>query len=401
ASAGFLGNLLQRPIGLRSHHTLPVEIGRLQANRVHHHFVLLSTIEHGAESRLAVRIVAVREHEHDFSTIDRLQHLDALIDCVPEARRVAVLQIAQRGDQVVAVVGELAAELDPVAERAHLPFVLRQHPQQELFGGRAQEIEAARHAGAVMQHHHDGKRLGFVLEERDLLWLSVIEDGELVLLEIRDEASLGVEHGSRHRHDLGRRLEGRRLLLCRHYQGGRDEHRNRRKGPHEISLSDLRAPRRRRRPGYHSRMRTVCLAAGLLVSLACSSQAQQQGGQEAAARIGDRTVTVRELDDRWKKEDPAAKAQADQTVYDGRRSALDAIIADALVADAAKAKGVTTEKFVQDEVAKRLKPVGDTDVRNFYVQNSERMQGRSFEQMSGAIQRYLEEQHQNDAKQAL
>src|SRR6185503_8433324 len=89
------------------------------------------------------------------------------------------------------------------------------------------------------------------------------------------------------------------------------------------------------------------------------------------------------------------------TVYDGRRSALDAIIADALVADAAKAKGVTTEKFVQDEVAKRLKPVGDTDVRNFYVQNSERMQGRTFEQMSAAIQQYLEQQHQNDAKQAL
>jgi len=153
--------------------------------------------------------------------------------------------------------------------------------------------------------------------------------------------------------------------------------------------------------GIISRMRTACLAAGLLISLACSSQAQQQGGQEAAARIGDRTVTVRELDDRWKKEDPAAKAQADQAVYDGRRAALDAIIADALIGDAAKAKGVATEKFVQDEVTKRLKPVTDTDVRNFYVQNSERMQGRTFEQMSAAIQQYLEEQHQTEAKQTL
>jgi protein-disulfide isomerase len=148
-------------------------------------------------------------------------------------------------------------------------------------------------------------------------------------------------------------------------------------------------------------MRTACLAAGLLISLACSSQAQQQGGQEAAARIGDRTVTVRELDDRWKLEDPAAKAQADQTVYDGRRTALDAIIADALIDQAAKAKGVAKEKFVQDEVTKRLKPVNDTDVRNFYVQNSERMQGRTFEQMAGAIQQYLEQQNQNGAKQAL
>ena len=148
-----------------------------------------------------------------------------------------------------------------------------------------------------------------------------------------------------------------------------------------------------------SRMRTAFIAAGLLISLACSSQAQQQAGQDAAARIGDRTVTVRELDDRWKQEDPAAKAQADQAIYDGRKAALDAIIADSLIAQAAKAKGVTSEAFVKDEVAKRVKPVDDTDVRSFYVQNSERMQGRSFEQMSAAIQQYLEQQHQTEAKQ--
>ena len=92
-------------------------------------------------------------------------------------------------------------------------------------------------------------------------------------------------------------------------------------------------------------MRTACIAAGLLVSLACSSQAQQQGAQDAAARIGDRTVTVRELDDRWKQEDPAAKAQADQAIYDGRKAALDAIIADALIDQAAKAKGIKQAAF--------------------------------------------------------
>ena len=60
-----------------------------------------------------------------------------------------------------------------------------------------------------------------------------------------------------------------------------------------------------------------------------------------------------------------------------------------LVAQAAKAKGVTPEAFVQAEIGKRAKPVTDTDVRNLYVQNSERMQGRSFEQMNTAIQQFL------------
>jgi protein-disulfide isomerase len=146
-------------------------------------------------------------------------------------------------------------------------------------------------------------------------------------------------------------------------------------------------------------MRTAFLAVLLLISLACSSQAQQSG--DAAARVGERTITVKELDDRWQKEEPAQKAQAEQAIYDGRKSALDAIIADMLVDQAAKAKGQTADAFVQAEVGKRKKPVSDTDVRNFFVQNSERMQGRTFEQMSGAIQRYLDDQAQNDAKESL
>jgi len=161
----------------------------------------------------------------------------------------------------------------------------------------------------------------------------------------------------------------------------------------------------RQRPEYDFRMRTAFTAVGLLVTLACSSQAQQnaaaQAAQDVAARVGDRAITMREIDDRWKQEDPGQKAQAEQALFDGRKAALDAIIADMLVADAAKAKNLTTEAFVNAEMGKRIKPVTDADVRTFYVQNSERMQGRSFEQMSPAIQQYLEEQQQTAAKQAL
>ena len=46
-------------------------------------------------------------------------------------------------------------------------------------------------------------------------------------------------------------------------------------------------------------------------------------------------------------------------------------------------------------------PVTDADVRTFYVQNSERMQGRTFEQMSPAIQQYLSQQEEDNAKRAL
>jgi protein-disulfide isomerase len=152
-------------------------------------------------------------------------------------------------------------------------------------------------------------------------------------------------------------------------------------------------------------MRIAFIAVGLVISLACSSQAQQSGapqaGQDPAARVGDRTITLRELDDRWKLEDPGQKAQAEQALYDGRKAALDAIIADMLVAEAAKAKNVTPDAFAKAEVGKRIKPVTDADVRTFYVQNSERMQGRAFEQMSSAIRQFLEEQQQTTARQNL
>src|SRR5258705_2413815 len=213
-----------------------------------------------------------------------------------------------------------------------------------------------------------------------------------------------VGDGRRHRHDLGGRPEGRFLLGERGQDGGANECEGR-KGPHELSLSDLQTLRRGLRPEYDFRMRIAFIAVGLVISLACSSQAQQtgvpQGGQDTAARVGDRTISLRELDDRWKVEDPGQKAQAEQAIYDGRKAALEAIIADMLVAEAAKAKNVTPEAFAEAEVGKRIKPVTDADVRTFYVQNSERMQGRSFEQMSTAIRQYLEEQQQTTARQNL
>ena len=152
-------------------------------------------------------------------------------------------------------------------------------------------------------------------------------------------------------------------------------------------------------------MRNTVIAISVLISVACSADAKQtapaQAGQDVAARVGDRTITVREVDERWTKEAPGPKAQAEQALYDGRKAALDAIIADMLVAQAAKAKGVTADEFVKSEIARRVKPVADADVRTFYVQNSDRMQGRSFEQMSAAIQQYLEEQQQTSARQDL
>jgi protein-disulfide isomerase len=134
--------------------------------------------------------------------------------------------------------------------------------------------------------------------------------------------------------------------------------------------------------------------------LACSSAAQQTGS-ETAARFGDRTITVKEVDDKWRADDPAAHAEAIQKVYDGRRNAIETLVADSLIAEAAKGKGLSPDAFVEAEVGRRAKPLTDAEVVSFYQANQSQMQGRSLDMMAPVIARYLEEQRRTEARQAL
>jgi hypothetical protein len=117
--------------------------------------------------------------------------------------------------------------------------------------------------------------------------------------------------------------------------------------------------------------------------------------------VGDRVITTKELDEAWKQSEPAEHHRATQTVYDGRKAALDRLIANMLIEQAAKATGVAADKFAEDETAKRLKPVGDADVTAFYEQNRARMGGKPLEELRSPIRGFLLQQRQQEARQAL
>jgi len=149
-------------------------------------------------------------------------------------------------------------------------------------------------------------------------------------------------------------------------------------------------------------MAKVLALTAVITILACSSSPAQQGsGNEVAARVGDRTITVKELEERWTKSDPAEHSEAIRKLYEGRRNALDEIVADMLITQAAKARNMTPEAYTEAEVSKRAKKVTETDVVAFYQSNAGQMQGRSLEQMSPAITRFLEQQEEQSARQAL
>src|SRR6187431_3153723 len=107
-------------------------------------------------------------------------------------------------------------------------------------------------------------------------------------------------------------------------------------------------------------MKRAVFLAVIATFVACSSSAQSPS--DVAARIGNKSVTVKELDERWRKADAADQIETIQKLYDGRRNALESILADMLLAEAAKTRGLSQEAYEQSEISKRAKPVSDAEV---------------------------------------
>jgi protein-disulfide isomerase len=152
-------------------------------------------------------------------------------------------------------------------------------------------------------------------------------------------------------------------------------------------------------------MRNLCVALVPAMLLACSAPAPAQQGAAAsgdvAARVGERTITLQEVDDRWQRAQPAARAQAIQQLYDGRKEALDAIINDMLIEQAAKARGLNPTQLTDGEIARRVKPVTEAEIITFFQENQSQMQGRGLAAMIPAIRNYLEQQQRTLAYQAF
>ncbi len=151
-------------------------------------------------------------------------------------------------------------------------------------------------------------------------------------------------------------------------------------------------------------MRKSLAFAAALTILACSTAPAGQSpaaGSDVAARIGDRAVTIKELEDRWQSTDPATHAETTQKLYEGRRAALDDIIADTLIGEAAKTQKMTAAAYEEAELGKRVKPVTDADVVQFYQSNISQMQGRSLDSVAPAINRFLTDQRRTTARLEL
>jgi protein-disulfide isomerase len=119
------------------------------------------------------------------------------------------------------------------------------------------------------------------------------------------------------------------------------------------------------------------------------------------ARVGDKNITFEEIEKRWQADEPAEHAETTQKMYEGRRKAIDAIVAEMLFAEAAKGKGLSPAAYEEAEVSRRVTPVTDAEVAAFYKANLNEMRGQPFESMAPLITRYLQEQARIKARADL
>ncbi|MGQ0736137.1 MAG: hypothetical protein ACT4QD_21105 [Acidobacteriota bacterium] len=148
---------------------------------------------------------------------------------------------------------------------------------------------------------------------------------------------------------------------------------------------------------------------GLIVAtmLACANAQTAPGPAPAqtqdvvVAEVGGRTITLKELDDRWQAMDPGERARVTQMLYQNRRSVLDQIVGDALIEQAAKAAGAPVEEYISRETGTRLQPVTDAEIQRFFEENKDRAQGRTLDQLREPIREFLQSQRQLQARAVL
>lgn len=151
----------------------------------------------------------------------------------------------------------------------------------------------------------------------------------------------------------------------------------------------------------------LALAGAAAVACAPDSSASAQAPSPPAnpdqvvAEVGGRSVTLKELDARWEEFDAPERARVTQMLYQNRRNVLEQMVGDMLIEGAAKAAGQTVEAFVAADAAKRMKPVTEAEVAQFYEQNKERAQGRTLDELRQQITDFLSAQRQQQTRAQL
>ena len=114
----------------------------------------------------------------------------------------------------------------------------------------------------------------------------------------------------------------------------------------------------------------------------------------AAAVIGDKTITLQEVDVAA----AGALSKVRQDEYEARRQALETLVNDEILGKEAAAKNVKKEDLIKSEVTDKAADPPQADVDAFYEQNKARFGAQTKEQMAPQISAMLKAQKMADAQ---
>src|SRR5262249_32030839 len=114
------------------------------------------------------------------------------------------------------------------------------------------------------------------------------------------------------------------------------------------------------------------LVSTAFLAAACAPSSAQQSKplapNEVVATVGAKSITVAEVDEKALQQPTAnfGNVKLVQALYEARRQAIDDIVADTLMDQEAKNRGIDRSALVEKEIADKVAPVTDTDVANWY-----------------------------------
>jgi protein-disulfide isomerase len=148
------------------------------------------------------------------------------------------------------------------------------------------------------------------------------------------------------------------------------------------------------------------LAASVLV-VACSSSAQQpnrvQGPSDVVATVGNTSITLAEVDQKAMQQSASdfGRMKLVMALYEARRTAIDEIVGEKLIADEAKTRGTNTAALIDAEITSKISAVTEADILAWYNANSSRVQGATIDQVRQPIRSLLTQQRTSQAYQAF
>ncbi len=155
-------------------------------------------------------------------------------------------------------------------------------------------------------------------------------------------------------------------------------------------------------------MRNSTLVALAIAVTACSLTSAQQAKRaqpqsDLVATVGSTPIMLADVDAKAMNQ-PAGNfggVKLSQAIYEARRAALDDIIANKLMDEAAKTQGIERSALIEKEITAKITPVSDADVQSWYAANQSRVQGRSLDEVRVPIRQYLMQDRMQTAREAF